>query len=126
MLIDYSNRYAKSKSVDWFLTRYEHTLCTGSKIALQHLKETDVPKLYELTNFLHAQYQSVQRQAFKTYKSFTATLTNAVRRKIWKLQYVLTETGRKELFRTKLRQEWFTNPTLKSLKALCTVLLRLA
>ncbi|MFT4246311.1 MAG: transposase [Micrococcaceae bacterium] len=113
MLTDYADRY--SRSVDWFLTRYEYTLCTGGKVVLQHLKETDVPELYALTNLSHAQYQSVQRQAFETYKSFTAILVNAVRKEIWKLQYVLTETGRKTLFQANLRQEWFTNPTLKSI-----------
>ncbi|MFT4245501.1 MAG: hypothetical protein QM571_03130 [Micrococcaceae bacterium] len=74
-----------------------------------------LPELYEFTGLTHAMYQAVQFQAMETYKSFTALLIKAVRKEIWKLQYVLTETGRKTLFQANLRNEWFTNSTLKSI-----------
>ncbi|MFT4186822.1 MAG: zinc ribbon domain-containing protein [Micrococcaceae bacterium] len=112
MLIDYADRY--SKALDWFLTRYEYKFCTGQKVALQKLKQVDVPELYEFTGLTHAMYQAVQFQAMETYKSFTALLIKAVRREIYDIK-VLSNEGRVELYKANLRNEWFTNPTLKSI-----------
>ncbi|MFT4245097.1 MAG: transposase [Micrococcaceae bacterium] len=113
LLSNYSERY--SQSVQWFLDKYEYEFCTGQKVALQKLKATDVPELYELTGLTHNQYQSVQFQAMETYKSFTAILVKAVRREISAVKSVFTVEGRKELYKANLRQEWLENVTLRNM-----------
>ncbi|MFT4148371.1 MAG: hypothetical protein QM632_06245 [Micrococcaceae bacterium] len=69
-----------------------------------------MPELYALTNLTHSQYQSVQRQAMETYKSFTAILVKAVHNEIYKVKSVdedseAKEDYYKELYTANLKQE---------------------